>query len=144
VKLAELFPALAHRYVRRLEMLGHRDGVSVPRLRLLGVLHCEGPQIMSALGDRLGVTARNVTALVDALEADGLVRRTPHQTDRRATVVELTPSGMTAATTVLDRIVRKAADLFRSLTEADQRHLIRMTETLLNGLQSECDKQSGI
>lgn len=34
------------------------------------------------------MTATNVTALVDSLEKDGLVVRTRHPTDRRATVIE--------------------------------------------------------
>ena len=42
-------------------------------LRLLGVLHTQGPQIMSDLGDELVVTARYVTSLVNELEKEGLV-----------------------------------------------------------------------
>jgi DNA-binding MarR family transcriptional regulator len=34
-----------------------------------------------------------VTNIVDRLQADGLVRRMPHPTDRRATLVEITDSG---------------------------------------------------
>ena len=48
---------------------------------------------MSDLGDELGVTARYVTSLVDGLEKEGLVRRVPHPTDRRATIIESTPKG---------------------------------------------------
>jgi DNA-binding MarR family transcriptional regulator len=36
---------------------------------------------------------RNVTSLVDALESAGFVARSPHPTDRRATVVSLTRQG---------------------------------------------------
>src|SRR3712207_4924391 len=64
-----------------------------PRLRLLRVLHLHGPQIMSALGEQLDVTPRNITVLVDGLEEEGLAARVPHETDRRATVVELTAKG---------------------------------------------------
>ena len=37
-----------------------------------------------------------MTALIDALEAEGLVRRAPHPTDRRATLVSLTKRGAAA------------------------------------------------
>ena len=67
-------------------------GASVPRLRLLNAVHCHGPQKMADLAEALTVTPRNVTALVDGLEAEGLVRRVPHSTDRRVTLVELTCS----------------------------------------------------
>jgi DNA-binding MarR family transcriptional regulator len=65
------------------------SGGSPPRLRLLYALHCEGPRKMADLAEDLGVTPRNVTALVDALEAEGTVRRTAHPTDRRITMIEL-------------------------------------------------------
>src|SRR6266496_167335 len=65
-------------------------GESVARLRLLNELHCNGPQKMADLADTLGVTPRNVTALVDALEAESQVRRAAHPTDRRVTMIEIT------------------------------------------------------
>jgi DNA-binding MarR family transcriptional regulator len=34
-----------------------------------------------------------VTNIVDRLQADGFVRRIPHPTDRRATLVEITETG---------------------------------------------------
>src|ERR1700742_369456 len=43
------------------------------RMRILGILSDKGPQIMAELRDQMGVTATNITALVDALEKDGLV-----------------------------------------------------------------------
>ncbi|HEY9242735.1 MAG TPA: MarR family transcriptional regulator, partial [Streptosporangiaceae bacterium] len=73
------------------------DGLPYTRLRLLQTLHCDGPAIMRNLGDQLGVSPRNMTAMVDALEEAGLVVRQPHPTDRRATLVELTPSGLAEA-----------------------------------------------
>src|ERR1700683_4595794 len=89
--LAHRFELFGQIFRRWLHSHTENGGVTPARLRLLGALHCMGPQIMTNLGDQLGVTARNVTALVDALESEGLVRRTPHPTDRRATVIELTP-----------------------------------------------------
>jgi len=63
-------------------------GESESRLRLLYELHCNGPRKMADLADTLSVTPRNITALVDGLEAESLVRRSPHPTDRRVERVE--------------------------------------------------------
>jgi DNA-binding MarR family transcriptional regulator len=94
-----------------------------------------GPQIMTDLSDQLGVTARNITALVDALESEGLVRRTPHSTDRRATVIELTPEGVGAAGELVEAFRQKIASLFRDLPVDDQRDLLRLVDALLLALQ---------
>jgi DNA-binding MarR family transcriptional regulator len=135
LRLARSFQILGHVFKRWVQTLIDSDGVSPARLRLLGVLHCRGPQKMSALSGELGVTARNVTTLVDALESEKLVRRTPHPTDRRATVIELTPTGTKSATELVDSFAEKTAGLFRDLPEPDQHELLRLVEALLAGLQ---------
>jgi DNA-binding MarR family transcriptional regulator len=48
---------------------------------------------MRTIGSRLQVHQTSVTNAVDRLEAAGLVARTPHPTDRRATLVQLTSAG---------------------------------------------------
>src|ERR1041384_4001899 len=49
---------------------------------------------MRVMGERLQLHPTSVTNIVDRLQADGLVRRTPHPTDRRATLVEITDAGL--------------------------------------------------
>jgi DNA-binding MarR family transcriptional regulator len=48
---------------------------------------------MRMMGERLQLHPTSVTNIVDRLQADGLVRRMPHPTDRRATLVEITDTG---------------------------------------------------
>ncbi|MEB3368337.1 MarR family winged helix-turn-helix transcriptional regulator [Saccharopolyspora mangrovi] len=48
---------------------------------------------MRVMGDRLQLHPTSVTNIVDRLEQDGLVRRVPHPTDRRTTLVEITEEG---------------------------------------------------
>ncbi len=63
---------------------------------------------MRVMGERLQLHPTSVTNIVDRLEADGLVRRIPHPTDRRATLVEITDEGSaqteraTSAVTTID------------------------------------------
>jgi DNA-binding MarR family transcriptional regulator len=48
---------------------------------------------MRVMGERLQLHPTSVTNIVDRLEADGLVKRTPHPTDRRTTLTEITDAG---------------------------------------------------
>jgi DNA-binding MarR family transcriptional regulator len=63
---------------------------------------------MRVMGERLQLHPTSVTNIVDRLEADGLVKRTPHPTDRRTTLAEITEPGRqrraaaTAAVTGID------------------------------------------
>ena len=134
-ELAGHFGVFGPAFVKWLHAGSRSSGISFPRLRLLHALHTEGPQIMSSLGDRLGVTARNVTALVDGLEDEGLARRRAHPSDRRATVVELTAQGERA---VVDHFIThrsRAAGLFERLPDADQRELLRLVQSLIEALR---------
>ena len=48
---------------------------------------------MRVMGERLQLHPTSVTNIVDRLQVDGLVKRVPHPTDRRATLVEITATG---------------------------------------------------
>ena len=63
---------------------------------------------MRVMGERLQLHPTSVTNIVDRLEADDLVRRTPHPTDRRATLVAITEAGD-----------RRRADATKALTDID-------------------------
>lgn len=70
-----------------------REGLTAARVHLLWILQQQGPSTQRVLAEALGVTARNVTGLVDALDETGFVTRQPHPTDRRATLVTFTDRG---------------------------------------------------
>ena len=90
-----------------------RRGLTGPRTHLLWVLFHGGPATQVQLADALGVTPRNVTSLVDALEATGFARREPHPTDRRAVLVNLTERGLS----IMEAMDREHTDLGAALIE---------------------------
>ena len=92
-ELARLVAEFGKTYTRRIWAEIGRTGTTPARARLLAVLQCHGSRKMSELGAELGVTPRNITKLVDGLEAEGLVARKAHPSDRRATLVSLTDKG---------------------------------------------------
>jgi DNA-binding MarR family transcriptional regulator len=109
-------------------------GMTYPRMNLIHVIAEDGPQIMSVLRDRLGVSARNITVLVDGLEKEGFARRVPHPTDRRATIIELTEQGRAAHRGVYAAHADRAEALFATLSPTDQRHLGRILARLAEAL----------
>jgi DNA-binding MarR family transcriptional regulator len=69
-------------------------GTTLPRFDLLAQLEREPKGLtMGELSQRLMVTGGNVTGITDQLEAEGLVKRTLHPTDRRVYAVQLTALG---------------------------------------------------
>ena len=100
----------------RVEEVLRPHGLTFARYELLMLLlfSRNGSLPLSRIGDRLQVHPASVTNVVDRLEQQGLVRRAPHPSDRRATLAELTAAGRdlaAAATDDLNRAVFTAPGL---------------------------------
>lgn len=133
-QLADLFSVLAPAFLKWQYAGILVEGMTYPRMRLLHELAEEGTQIMGALRDRLGVSARTITVLVDGLERDGFATRVPHPHDRRATLVELTDKGRAAHRAVYAAHANRAAALFATLDHNDQQALLDLLHRLLDTL----------
>jgi DNA-binding MarR family transcriptional regulator len=81
------------------------------RYELLMLLHFsrEGRLPLNVIGTRLQVHPTSVTSAVDRLERQGFVRRSPHPTDGRTTLAELTDHGRERA---LEATARLNATVF--------------------------------
>ena len=137
LRLVDEFASFGPLYLKWVRSRLQDRGMTYARMRLLGALHCSGPQIMTSISDELGVTRRNVTALVDALEEEGLVRRKPHPTDRRATVIEMTTQGARMMDRIYDEHRAAVAELFAELGEEDRQELVRLLGSLREVLRRE-------
>ena len=73
-------------------------------LLMLLVFSQRGELPLSVIGSRLQVHPASVTSAVDRLERQGLVRRVPHETDRRTKLAELTAAGRSLALTASERL----------------------------------------
>ena len=77
------------------EFLRLNHDTTLPRFDVLAALYRrQGGVTMSELSRMLLVSNGNATTVVDRLEKDGLVRRTPSETDRRTVFAALTPDGL--------------------------------------------------
>lgn len=126
-QIFELTARLSHGMEHEFET----QGLTTARAELLWRLHAAGPQTQRVLSDALRCTPRNVTGLVDALETAQLVRREPHPTDRRATLVTLTDEGHRTLAGWASRYEQLANRLFGDLTDDD---LVRFETTLADVL----------
>jgi DNA-binding MarR family transcriptional regulator len=128
--LVEETASFAREFHRWVESQARGDGLTMPGLRLVERLHCRGPAMMRTLASELGLSPRNMTALVDALERDDLVARRPHPSDRRAIMVELTASGNDAADAVLGPRIAAMATLFDVLDDDERAQFGRLVARL--------------
>jgi DNA-binding MarR family transcriptional regulator len=88
----------------------------------------------SELAAHLGMTSASATALVDRLEAAGLVRRSPRTDDRRRVVLTVTPATRARVEELLGPALQQLDDITEQLGPADRRavdaYLDRVGEVL--------------
>ncbi|PRW64597.1 MarR family winged helix-turn-helix transcriptional regulator [Actinopolyspora mortivallis] len=95
----------------------------------------QGSLPMRVMGDRLQLHPTSVTNIVDRLEADELVRRLPHPTDRRTTLVEITENGRE----VTEKATESVTAVNFGLTGITERQTRQLTELLSKVRQAAGD-----
>jgi DNA-binding MarR family transcriptional regulator len=102
-------------------------GLTRARATVVAYLHRRGPMRQRDLAEALRVSARNVTGLLEGLEATGFVARRVHPRDRRATLVTLTEQGTDVAKAMQTDEQRLARFLFADVADDD---IARFSATL--------------
>jgi DNA-binding MarR family transcriptional regulator len=107
------------------------QGLTRARAEVLWRLRHEGSMTQRELSQALRCSARNVTGLIDALQAAGLVARQPHPTDRRAILATLTEQGAAIAADMEERQRRSASLLFADLQPTELTNLVTAIDRVL-------------
>ena len=135
--LQQLVMRVAHESRRRWIAELEPYGLSPHLGRALGVVARDesgaGPRL-SELADRLHVTRRSATEVVDGLAERGLVERRADPDDRRAAVVVLTGAGRALWETLEAARLQRHDAVFAGLTDPDRAELRRILTVVIAGL----------
>ena len=118
----------------RLNELLEPFGLTFPRYEALMLLNLSrrGSLPLGKIGERLQVHRTSVTNTIDGLEKLGLVRRIPHETDRRAVLAEIRPKGRRVAEEATAKL-NEAAFATEPLDEATLAQLAEILRALRVG-----------
>ncbi len=103
-------PTLTPTKLRALDVIGEEDGVRV-----------------GELAGRLGIDETTATRLVDRLEAEGVAERRSSPSDKRVTLVGLTPPGVVLAKEAARRRQLFFCDVLAALEPDERTELVRLT-----------------
>ena len=130
--LAELVPRLARIIAGALEQ-DPDVALSLRQYRILERL-AERPHRTTELATVSGVSQPTASAAVSALEARGLVARSPDPDDRRATLIVLTEPGQAVLAAAKERILERLVEISAALRPADVAALRRLQPGLVAGM----------
>ena len=128
--LADLIDRLAPA-LRRTQGSGADRG---PRVALMAELADNGPATMRDLAAHLHVSPQAVTGIVDQLEAEGLLARERHPTDRRKTVIRLNDHAKDNVKAARAQRTDGLSGLFADIPKEDRAAFARVAQTLLDRL----------
>jgi MarR family transcriptional regulator, lower aerobic nicotinate degradation pathway regulator len=104
---------------------------------VLTALSEQGAASQADLGRRLWIDRSDLHAVLNELEARGLVARVRDERDRRRNVVELTPAGAETLRDLDARVDAAQEALLAPLPEPDRRQLIALLTRLVEAHRGE-------
>lgn len=116
-------------------------GISRSRLMVMWLLHSEESMTMGEIAQAIDLTPRGVTRIIDGLEAEGLVNRTPSTTDKRVKQVKLTMNGLRFVQTSFPMANAEFSRLFSALDKSEAVEFIRVLEKLTDQMKLEIDEK---
>ncbi|MDN3445538.1 MarR family transcriptional regulator [Microbacterium sp. APC 3901] len=99
------------RLARRLRSARAVDAMSDAQLAVLATLRMHGRRTITALAERERVTAPSMTSMINGLEEQGFVLRTPDAEDRRRVQVDITEAG----TEIVAQTIRRRDELLAEM-----------------------------
>ena len=111
-----------------------RHGLGESRMGVLWRLRHKDSITLGDLAQELDVSPRNVTGLIDHLEADGFVERFPDAEDRRATRVRLAAAGKQKLRDIKTEMVDQQHGLVAGFTNDELQQLRHLCLKLARNL----------
>jgi DNA-binding MarR family transcriptional regulator len=121
--LADRLHSTAIHLLRLVRVQDAATGIAPARLSALSVLVFGGPMSLNRLAQAEQVRPPTMSRIVDALESEGLARRTIDEHDRRAVVIEATERGASILRQGRKRRVKFLAKHLSHLSEAERNHI---------------------
>ena len=103
-------------------------GFSKSHILILAFLHTEGPKRPSAIAEKLKVTTGGVTVLTTKLLKAGLIEKTQHETDRRASQIHITEEGIDVLESSKQQVDTLFEYIFGMLNEDELKTLTQLFE----------------
>ena len=110
--------------------------ITVAQLRVLLLLHTEGPMRMSAIATHLSIALSTATGVLDKLVVKDMVIREDDPEDRRSVICKLSEAGHKLGSGLWDVGRTQIERLIHGLTEEQLRQAVQVVEFLYNNLSS--------
>ena len=142
MKLGESLWMVHREHMRALDYLVAQSSTRGETAVLLYLYHIGRPLFPGELTEKLGLTTGRIANILRALEAEGLVVRTPDIHDKRRVQVALTPRGEQLAEAENRRAIEFHTRLLSQLKPGEAEQLLDMLVRLADTVDETCFNES--
>jgi MarR family transcriptional regulator, transcriptional regulator for hemolysin len=112
-------------------------GLTPALFAVLNVVSARAGPIQQELGIALGIDRSTMVSLIDQLEGEGLAKRRPSATDRRAREVVITPKGTRLLARARELISQVEDEVLAGLTAAQRHELLTLLRHALDSAPAQ-------
>lgn len=105
-------------------------GLTVSQFSVLEVLYHKGDMRISEIIDKILATGGNMTVVIENLIKEGLAKKYTDINDRRATLISITPKGVSLIEEILPKHIENINQIFQVLSTEEKEELIRILKKL--------------
>ena len=123
-------------HTRTADVLG-TVGLTPALFALLNVIQAREGAIQQELGSALGIDRSTMVSLIDQLESEGLARRRPSATDRRAREIAITPKGQRLLQRARGLTSQVEDEVLAGLTAEERHELLTLLRRALDSAPAQ-------
>ncbi|MEF2965011.1 MarR family transcriptional regulator [Paenibacillus sp. M1] len=135
LEVTTMFRILIKGITQKWNKLGGNYNLSFPQFKMLHVLLQSGPQKVSNLAEKLGLTSAAITGLTDRLIVEGYAKRDRTEEDRRVVFISITDKGKDTLKKILSDHEESTKTIFTSLEDEEVMHLKRIFTIMIDNLE---------
>lgn len=139
IGLQQFAPYLMNRIMGRYNASLREDlakhGLTTPKMRTLAILSVIDGLLVGRLAVYAVVEQSTLSRALDALEADGLVRRTPDQEDSRAIRVSITEMGRASFESLWPTMRASYSRMFADIDASEKTAFVATLQKILNNIK---------
>lgn len=115
-----------------------------PQGMLVGILFKFGPQKISTITERMGLSMSTVSGILDRLERDQIISREKSESDRRVILIALTDTFKASASQAFSKMESRFSDKLKKASDTEIETILEalsIMERLMSQQPEEGDRQ---
>ena len=115
---------------RRTAELLRAHGLTLMEFAVLEVLDHKGSLSISEIIEKILSTSGNMTVVINNLERDGMITRTPNPRDKRAWLISISPQGAEKIREVFPQYLSETRMMFAGVTDEEKKMATRFLKRI--------------